>query len=120
MSVYVDEAFRRRGVARALYMSLFRVLAAQGYVHAYTSMALANVASVALHESVGFAPVGVYRDIGYKLGAWHDVGWWQLALQPLPAIPAPPRPVQTIAAEGGLDALLATGLPLVRPPAEAI
>ena len=29
-----------------------------------------------MHERVGFAPIGIYRDVGYKCGAWHDVGWW--------------------------------------------
>ena len=28
----------------------------------------------------GFEPVGVYRNIGWKFGAWHDVGWWQRLL----------------------------------------
>jgi phosphinothricin acetyltransferase len=34
--------------------------------------------------------VGVYRSVGWKMGAWHDVGWWQLVLQERPATPAPP------------------------------
>lgn len=38
-------------------------------------VALPNAASVALHESLGFEPVGVYRNVGYKLGDWRDVGW---------------------------------------------
>ncbi len=28
----------------------------------------------------GLEPVGVYRRIGWKLGAWHDVAWMQRAL----------------------------------------
>jgi phosphinothricin acetyltransferase len=55
-----------------------------------------NEASVALHERLGFAPVGVYRRIGWKDGAWRDVGWWQLELQPpgegRPPEPLPPEP----------------------------
>ena len=35
-----------------------------------------------LHAAFGFAPVGVYRHIGYKMGAWHDVGWYQAEIQP--------------------------------------
>ncbi len=31
-------------------------------------------------ESVGFTPIGVFRSVGYKLGAWHDVSWWQRSL----------------------------------------
>jgi phosphinothricin acetyltransferase len=47
-----------------------------------------NPASVGLHESLGFELVGIYRRIGYKLGAWRDVGWWQL---PLGAADEPPE-----------------------------
>ena len=62
----------------------------QGYVNAYAGITLPNAKSVGLHESLGFSPVGVYRHVGYKLGEWHDVGWWHLALRPLPATPQPP------------------------------
>ena len=44
---------------------------------AFAGIALPNPASVRLHESVGFTLVGVYREAGYKFGAWHDTGWWQ-------------------------------------------
>ena len=80
VSVYVAPAARGRGVARALYEALFDVLRELGYVTALAGIALPNEASVGLHEALGFAPVGVYRSIGYKLGAWRDVGWWQLEL----------------------------------------
>ncbi len=43
-------------------------------------MTLPNEASVGLHRVMGFEPVGVYRRIGWKLGAWHDVAWMQRAL----------------------------------------
>jgi phosphinothricin acetyltransferase len=39
---------------------------------------------------MGFAPVGIYRRVGYKLGAWHDVGWWNRPLEPLPDQPTEP------------------------------
>ncbi|MCP6758472.1 MAG: hypothetical protein NHB32_06795 [Fischerella sp. CENA71] len=37
---------------------------------------------MAVHESVGFLPVGVLRRVGYKFGQWHDISFWQLSLQP--------------------------------------
>ena len=113
VSVYVAEPFRRRRIAQALYTSLFRLLAAQHFVNAYAGITLPNAASVALHESVGFIPVGIYRNIGYKMGAWHDVGWWQLALQPHPAAPSAPRPLATIEPRQ-CEELLATGMAMVR------
>jgi len=51
-------------------------------------------------------PIGVYPAVGWKLGAWHDVGYWQLALQPRPATPAPPlAPAQACALSGWAAAL---------------
>jgi phosphinothricin acetyltransferase len=92
VSCYVHPDFHRRGIGRALYLALFRVLRAQGLCNAYAGIALPNAASVGLHERVGFVPVGVYRGAGFKLGRWHDVGWWACRLQELPAAPAPPTP----------------------------
>ncbi len=88
VSVYVREGSRRSGVGRALYESLKDNLTRQGYCNAYAGIVLPNPASVALHESLGFKPVGIYRGVGFKLGAWHDVGWWHYPLRDLP--PTPP------------------------------
>ena len=80
VSVYVHRLKHRAGVGRALYQVLFQELARLGYYNAYAGITLPNAASVALHESFGFASVGVYRHAGFKLGRWWDVGWWQKSL----------------------------------------
>jgi phosphinothricin acetyltransferase len=80
VAVYVADAHRRRGVGHALYGALLPLLARQGLRSACAGITLPNEPSVALHESCGFRPVGIYRRIGWKLGAWRDVGWWQLEL----------------------------------------
>ena len=80
-SAYVDTSVQRQGVGKALYIALFEVLAARGYCQAFAGMTLPNDASVALHRSVGFEPIGVFRSIGYKFGAWHDVAWAQRRLR---------------------------------------
>lgn len=82
VSVYIAKDFRRRGIGKEIYRSLFKILATQGYYNAFAGISLPNPGSVALHESLGFQAVGVYRNVGYKLGSWHNVGWWQLTLQP--------------------------------------
>lgn len=109
VSVYVHDAFRRRGVARSLYAALFTILRAQGYCRAHAGIALPNEGSVALHQSLGFRPVGVYPAVGYKLGAWHDVGWWQLELLP-PGVPKPPKSIAQIRSDTECDRWLAVGL----------
>ena len=116
VSAYVADAWQRRGIARGLYTSLLAILMMQGYRNACAGIALPNAASVAFHESMGFSPVGVYRCIGYKLGRWHDVGWWQRSLIDSPDAPPPPpiSIVEAAIAEGFEDALLA-GSAQIRP-----
>jgi L-amino acid N-acyltransferase YncA len=93
-TVYLDRDYHRRGIGRALYEQLFSLLVRQGIHVACAGITLPNEASVGLHESLGFEPVGVYRRIGFKLGAWRDVGWWQRELAPqtdhAPEEPQPP------------------------------
>jgi len=90
VAIYIDAAHHRRGVGRRLYASLFTLLRMQGFYLAHAGITLPNASSVGLHEALGFRPVGIYRNVGWKLGAWRDVGWWQLELQERPAIPTPP------------------------------
>ncbi len=92
VSVYVDAAHHRRGLGAALYAALFERLRAQRLHVALAGITLPNAPSVALHEALGFEPVGVYRGIGWKAGAWRDVGWWQLRLLPATEDP-PPEPL---------------------------
>jgi L-amino acid N-acyltransferase YncA len=114
VSVYVHEGTRQRGVGRAVYASLFAALQLQGFYNVYAGATLPNPASVGLHESVGFQRVGVYRGVGYKLGAWHDVVWWHLPLREKVADPDPPTDLPSVAGSEEWDAALAKGLPLLR------
>ncbi len=73
-SIYVHADAQRRGVARTLYGVLLRVMTLQGINQAMGVITLPGEASVRMHESMGFAPAGVWRKAGYKLGQWWDVG----------------------------------------------
>jgi L-amino acid N-acyltransferase YncA len=90
VSVYIRDGYRRTGMGRALYTSLFAVLRLQGYQSALAGATLPNPGSVALHEGMGFEPVGTYSVIGFKCGKWHDVRWWQLKLADPAANPSEP------------------------------
>jgi phosphinothricin acetyltransferase len=79
--IYVSETHRNRGVAKNLYSELFARLRAAGMRTVVAGVTLPNVASVRLHEAMGFRPVGVFHAVGYKFGAWHDVGFWELDLE---------------------------------------
>ncbi len=92
VSIYLDSGERGRGAGRMLYERLLAEVRALGYVSVFAGIALPNQASVRLHESMGFNPVGVFRNVGFKHGRWRDVGWWQHALNDtLPTQPAEPR-----------------------------
>jgi phosphinothricin acetyltransferase len=91
VSVYVAEDARGDGIGRALYEALFERLRERGFRMACAGITLPNEASCGLHESLGFELVGVNREIGWKQGAWRDVGWYQLELTPAPEGP-PPEP----------------------------
>jgi L-amino acid N-acyltransferase YncA len=108
VSVYIAAAARGRHVGRGLYTALLAVLAAQGYRQAMAGATLPNAASAGLHESMGFTPVGVYRAVGWKHGAWHDVGWWQRPLIDGGEPPAGPIRLDELPADT-LDAAIAAG-----------
>ena len=76
-TVYVDPSSQRRGVGGALYTELMARLRRQGFHSVVAVIALPNEPSVRLHERHGFVHVGQLVEAGYKLGAWHDVGFWQ-------------------------------------------
>ncbi len=80
VTVYVAHGAQRSGVARRLYSQLLPAAANLGYHAAFAGIALPNQASVGLHEAMGFEPIGIYREVGRKFDAWHDVGWWQRLL----------------------------------------
>jgi L-amino acid N-acyltransferase YncA len=82
VTVYIDAAHHRAGVGRALYSVLFERLRAAGLWTLCAGITQPNDASNALHRSMGFTPVGTFRRIGWKAGAWQDVLWLELDLRP--------------------------------------
>ena len=90
VSAYVDRSAQRSGIGRELYSALFERLKKRGFRLLVAGITLPNDASVGIHEAMGFEPVGVYSNIGYKAGQWWDVGWWQLDLGAADGEPAPP------------------------------
>ena len=92
-SVYLAQDRQRAGGGRMLYAELLHRLTQRGFRRAFAGIAQPNVASNALHQTFGFRPAGHYRRVGWKLGAWHDVSWWQLDL-PNDG-DDPPRPIAT-------------------------
>jgi phosphinothricin acetyltransferase len=78
--IYVDVDHHRAGGGRELYTQLLRRLAERGYRHVFAGITQPNDASNGLHRSVGFHDAGLYRQVAWKHGSWHDVAWMQLDL----------------------------------------
>jgi phosphinothricin acetyltransferase len=95
-TVYVAPSAHGRGVGTALYRALLAALHAAGYRSAIGGITLPNAASVALHERLGFRPVGVVKAAGFKFGRWHDIGFWQAELGPDAAPAGPPKPLSAL------------------------
>ena len=114
VTVYIDARQRRGGVGRALYTALFEIMKLQGFYNAYGGITLPNAGSVGIHEAMGFQLVGIYKQVGFKFGAWHDVGWWGLELQPKPPTPRAPLTPTEIWNNPASQTALDAGLPLLR------
>jgi phosphinothricin acetyltransferase len=93
VSVYLDAPYRRSGIARNLYGTLFALLEAQRYTMVYAGIALPNDASLGFHARMGFTPVGTYHNVGYKAGDWHDVIWLE---RPLAERRSPPPELRAL------------------------
>ena len=96
-SVYVAQDAHQKGVGSALYERLLTMLKAQGFVAAMAGATLPNPGSVRLHERFGFQDVGIWKNIGYKCGAWHDVGFFQLELNQPVSTPSEPLGLAAVA-----------------------
>ena len=88
VSVYLGPEARGRGIGKQLVATLLDRLREMGFVNAFAGTTLPNDASTRLFESLGFERIATWDHVGFKLGSWHDVGWWQLRLQE-PAVPPP-------------------------------
>jgi phosphinothricin acetyltransferase len=86
-SVYVRADHHRRGVGAALLSRLIELAIGQQYHLMVGGIDAENVASIALHEKLGFTHAGTIREAGFKFGRWLDLAFYQLLL------PSPSHPV---------------------------
>jgi phosphinothricin acetyltransferase len=79
-TIYLGEGIRGRGLGRVLYSALIDELIGAGFASAFAGITRPNPASETLHRAVGYRMIGVFPRAGFKLGEWHDVGWWHRPL----------------------------------------
>lgn len=96
ISVYIHSDGHRQGIGRQLYTVLLALLREQGYYNVYAGITIPNQKSEGFHRSMGFEPVGVYTNVGYKFGHWHSVIWLSLILQPYSPTPTPPVAISAL------------------------
>jgi phosphinothricin acetyltransferase len=115
VTAYIRHDAHRRGIARSLYTALFEILVLQGYRTACAGITLPNTASVQMHAAVGFKEVGVYHDVGYKFGRWHDVGWYERPLADHVLEPPEPIAFPALATSPAVKAAFTRAEGLIKP-----
>ncbi len=108
LSVYLDRNFTGRGLGTRLYRILIEMLRLQGVRNVYGGVTSPNPGSEALHESMGFLPIGTCHNAGYKDGRWRDVTWFEKQIAAYDDNPRPVVSIHAIPAEK-LRAILADG-----------
>jgi len=95
-SVYIDPEYQGKGIGTQLYTAMTEILRIQGYYNAYAIITSPNMQSERFHELFGFKPIGFFKHTGYKLGSWHDVSWYELAIHEISNEPKEPKSITEV------------------------
>lgn len=79
-SVYVDAAWRGKGVGKALLSVVLTEARARGLHTLVAGIDADNAASLHLHKRLGFERVAHFREVGYKFGRFLDLIFMQRLL----------------------------------------
>ena len=91
-SVYVNDQFHQKGIATKLYEKLLEECILQGFHNAFAGITLPNIKSEKFHAKLGFTEIGVFKNAGFKQGAWHSVLFMERNLIPCDGVPEPVKP----------------------------
>ena len=78
VSIYVRNQAKQKGIGSELYNILLEKFEDTDIHAIIASIALPNDASIRFHEKLGYEKVAHFREVGYKLGRWVDVGFWEM------------------------------------------
>ncbi|GJM23608.1 MAG: N-acetyltransferase [Phycisphaerae bacterium] len=109
-AIYVDHGCRGRGAGRQLYTALFNILRLQGYRTVVAGATLPNDSSIAFHGQLGFETIGVFHNVGFKFGRWHNTQWFELDLKTNHA-PSEPIPLSMLDENGEIARVIGDSLP---------
>ena len=105
LSVYIDERYHRCGIATALYEALLEILRKQGYYTVYAGVSTPNPDSEAFHTAFGFRNLGEFKNVGYKLGEWRGVAWFELPITEYVAMPEETLPIGALLEKDNCEAV---------------
>lgn len=77
ISVYVDPAWHRRGVGRAIAAGLLELGAAHGLHAVLARICTENTGSIEMVRTLGFTDAGTMHEVGRKFDRWLDVVTWE-------------------------------------------
>ena len=80
VSAYISKDYTQKGWGTKLYQALFDDLRSKKIHVIIGGITLPNEESAALHEKFGMAKVAHFKEVGFKLGKWLDVGYWQVKI----------------------------------------
>lgn len=78
ISIYVRNGIHQKGIGTKLYEKLFEELRKSNFHAIIAGISLPNEPSVKLHEKFGMKKVAHFEEVGFKLGRWIDVGYWEV------------------------------------------
>ena len=78
--IYIDSGYIGRGIGTKLKGKLLKELKKKSIHSVICGIALPNPASIALCEKFGFTRIAHFKEVGFKLNKWVDVGYWELIL----------------------------------------
>ncbi|AZN36535.1 GNAT family N-acetyltransferase [Iodobacter ciconiae] len=85
-SIYIQPDYRGQGLGKKLLLLIIEKAQQQGYHTLIGGIDAENIASIALHQQLGFSHAGTIKQSGFKFGRWLDLVFYQLIL----ATPANP------------------------------
>lgn len=92
ISCYLEQSVQRKGIGRALYAAIEKILADMGVRRVYAIVTSANADSLAFHQAVGYRAFAVFQNAGFKFGQWYDVTWLEKELCKLGSPESFPKP----------------------------
>lgn len=81
-TIYLDPRHKRQGIGKQLMDRLISLCREAGYHALVACITASNQESREFHARLGFSEASHFKEVGYKLGEWHDVVDYELLLKP--------------------------------------